>query len=238
VEVLGFIQVPSVGVKVVSSDGYFPEKPSPQSSSPRAQGDSLTKKDEKKLNIILKADTQGTLEAVLGSLPSGIKVISAWVGNINESDILLAKSSGAVIVGFNVKASSAGEKLAESEGVEIKTHTIIYELLEDLKEKASSFLKPLVSEEILGQAKIIAEFTVKNQRIAGCRVEEGEINKKESLHVKREGKIVGNCWIISMKTGREDVQQVKKGEEFGAVLSEAFDFKVGDVLISYRLLPL
>jgi len=231
VEILGFSKVPLVGSKIVR--GSLEEKlPSP--SKPKTfekEGE-----EEKKIKIILKADTKGTLEAILGSLPGEVKVIFSEVGNINESDVLLATSSEAQIVGFNVKTSGAVEKLAKSEGVEIKTSKIIYELLEDLEKKVLKLLEPTIDEEVLGQAKIIAEFIVKNQRIAGCKVEEGEIDKKLPLHLKREGKIIADCQIISLKIGKEDVDKVKKGEEFGVLLNFV-DFKVGDMLISYRKLP-
>jgi len=177
------------------------------------------------------------LEAILGSLSQEIKVVFSGVGNINESDVLLAKTSEAQIIGFNVKTSGTVEKLAETEGVEIKTYNIIYELLEDLEKKVLKLLEPTIDEEILGQAKIIAEFIVKNQRVAGCKVEEGEIERKSPLHLKREGKIIADCRAVSMKIGKEDVERVKKGEEFGVILSSPVDFKVGDMLISFRKLP-
>jgi len=232
VEVLGFSKVPLVGSKIIR--GPLEEK-LPSSSKPKTF--EKNKEEEKKIKIILKADTQGTLEAILGSLSQEIKVILSGVGNINESDVLLAKTSGAQIIGFNVKASGAVEKLAETEKVEIKTYNIIYELLEDLEARVLKLLEPTIDEEVLGQAKIIAEFIVKNQRVAGCKVEEGEIEKDFPLHLKREGKIIAECQIASMKIGKEDTKKVKKGEEFGVILNCPVDFKVGDVLISYRKLP-
>lgn len=232
VEVLGFSKVPSVGSKIIRGSL---EKKLPPSSKPKVF--EKEEEEEKKIKIILKADAQGTLEAVLGSLPQEVKAIFSGVGNINESDVLLAKTSGVEIIGFNIKASGAVEKLAETEGVEIKTYNIIYELLEDLEKKVLKLLEPTIDEEILGQAKIIAEFIVKNQRVAGCRVEEGEIERKSFLHLKREGKIIADCQIVSMKIGREDAGKVKKGEEFGVILSSPVDFKIGDMLISYRKLP-
>jgi len=234
VEILGFSKTPPVGAKVTfgsPSNQLVSSSPKPKIQIKEAA------EDEKRLKIILKTDVQGTLEAILGSLPEEVKVVFGEVGNINESDILLAKSSGAQVVGFNVKASGTVEKLAESEGVEIKTYQIIYELLEDLEKKVLKLLEPTIDEKILGQAKIIAEFIVKNQRVAGCKVEEGEIDKKLPLHLKREGKIIADCQIISLRVGKEDVDKVKKGEEFGVILNGPVDFKVGDMVISYYQLP-
>jgi len=234
VEVLGFTQVPPVGARVnlaVSKEelGTSVQKPKVRKEEPTAEG--------KRLRIILKTDVRGTLEAILGSLPQEVETIFSEVGNINESDVLLAKTTGARLFGFNVKAPGAVKKLAESEGVKIKIYKIIYEFLEELEEEMRKMLEPTVNEEILGRAKIIAEFIVRNQRVAGCNVEEGEISKQNPLHLKRGEKVLGDCQVISMKIGKEDVQRVKKGEEFGIVLSGPVDFKVGDMLISFKRLP-
>jgi len=232
VEILGFSRVPLVGSKIFhgSLEGKL-------SSFSKPKALEKEEEEEKKIKIILKTDTQGTLEAILGSLPQEVKVIFSGIGNVSESDVLLAKTSEAQIIGFNVKASGAVEKLAETEGIEIKTYNIIYELLEDLEKKVLKILEPTIDEEILGQAKIIAEFIVKNQRVAGCKVGEGEIERKFPLHLKREGEIIADCQIVSMKIGKEDTDRVKKGEEFGIILSCPVDFKIGDMLISYRKLP-
>ncbi|MGB9707009.1 MAG: translation initiation factor IF-2, partial [Microgenomates group bacterium] len=234
VEVLGFSEVPPVGAKVTLAVAkkqplvFIPKLKIKQKES--AEG-------EKKLKIILKADVRGTLEAILGSLPDEVEVIFSEVGNISESDVLLAKTTRTETLGFNVKVPGAVKKLAESEGVVIKTYKIIYELLEDLEKKVLKMLEPTIDEEILGEAEIVAEFMVRKQRVAGCRVKEGEISKQNLLHLKRGEKILGDCQIVSMKIGKEDVARVKKGEEFGVILSSPVDFQVGDMLISYRKLP-
>jgi len=234
VEILGFSKIPPVGAKIIfgSPKEEFPF------SSPGRKFSKEEENEEKKVKILLKADAQGTLEAVLASFPEEIKVIFSGVGNINESDILLAKASGAQIVGFNVGASGAVKKLAEIEEVRIKTYNIIYELLKDLEEMVLKILKStVVNEVILGRAKIIAEFIVNNQRIAGCKVEEGEIDRRRPLHLQRDGKIIGDCQIVSLRVGRTDAEKVKKGEEFGVILSN-IDFKIGDMLLSFSAAPL
>lgn len=234
-EVLGFTEVPPVGGRVKIAKGM---SISELTSLPKKlEIKELEEREEEKIKIILKADTQGTLEAILGSFPEEVKVIFSGIGNINESDIFLAKTTGAEIVGFNVKISSSVEKLAKSEGVKVSLHKIIYELLEEIERRALKILEPTLEEKILGVAKIIAEFIVKNQRVAGCRVEEGEIAKQFPLHLKRQEKILGDCQIISLRKGKEDVNKVKKGEEFGVILSGLVDFKVGDVLISFQKMP-
>jgi len=233
VEVLGFSGVPPVGAKVEIVIGGRQDFSSPK---PEIKPE-VSSKAEKQLKVILKADTQGTLEAISGSLAEEIRVIFGGVGNINESDVLLARTTNAELVGFNVKAPQAVKKLAESEGIKIKTYKVIYELLGDLEKRVLKILEPTIDEEILGLAEIVAEFVVKKQRVAGCRVKEGRISKQSPLHLRRGEKILGDCQIISMKTGKTDIDKAKKGEEFGAVFSTQIDFKIGDMLISFKKLP-
>jgi len=232
VEVLGFNQAPPVGAKVEIGSSSQPTS-LPQKMEVKKE----ISPPQKQLKIILKADTQGTLEAILGSLSDEVKVVFSGVGNINESDIFLAKTTGAEVIGFNLKIPGAVQKLGESEGVRLKTYKIIYELLEDIEKKVLKILEPTIDEEIFGQAEIVAEFMVKKQRVAGCRVKEGEISKQHPLHLKRGEKIIGDCQIISMKTGKQDIEKAIKGEEFGVILSGQVDFKVGDMLISFKKLP-
>jgi len=235
--VLGFKKVPPVGGRV--KKGAAAEKTSQQEAaviSPTSaeRAVSPTETEEPKLKIILKADASGTLEAILASLPENLEVIASQTGEVNESDVLLASTTGAEIIGFRVKVPKRIEKLAETEKVKIKTYPLIYELLEAVEETVLKLLEPTIDEEILGQAKIVAEFEIKKQRIAGCQVLEGKIEKKAPLHLKRGDKIIGHCRIESMKQGKEDINQAKKGEEFGVLLKPPVDFKIGDVLVSYR----
>lgn len=230
VEVLGFAKVPPVGARVTTeAKEALPVSKKKMEATPEVE--------EEKLKIILKADVVGTLEAILGSLSDEVEVIFSGVGNINESDVLLAETTKAEIIGFNVKAPTAVKKLAEGEKVKITTYKVIYELLEDIEKKVLKILEPTIDEEVLGQAEIVAEFMVKKRKVAGCRVKEGEISKQYPLHLKRGEKIIGDCQIVSMKTGKQDIEKAKKGEEFGAVLSGQVDFKIGDMLISYKKLP-
>ncbi|HUS60439.1 MAG TPA: translation initiation factor IF-2 [Nevskiaceae bacterium] len=233
VEVLGFDQVPPVGTKIVKSTV---EKSVPLLESKKEVSEIKKVVDkEKGLNIILKADVLGTLEAILSSLPEEVKIILSKVGEISESDILLASSTKAEIIGFNIKTPGCVKKLAETEKVEIKTYQVIYDLLDEIEKRILKKLEPTIDEEILGEAKIIAEFEIKGQRIAGCRVKKGQISKKDKVHLKRGKKILGDGWIKSLKIGKEVVEKVKVKDEFGVILSDNLvDFVVGDVLISYR----
>jgi translation initiation factor IF-2 len=233
VEIMGFKEVLPVGAKVEKS---MPEKQVSVSLDKKVSSDSLKTeldKDEQKLKVILKTDVGGTLEAIQEALPSEVQLILGQPGDISESDVLMAVSTGAEIIGFNVKISSSVKKLAETEGVKIKTYKIIYELLEEIEKRILKILEPTIDEKILGQAEIIAEFKIGSERIAGGKVTKGVISKQAKLHLQREGQILADTQIKSMRIGKQTVEKVSAGEEFGVILGSQIDFRVGDVLISY-----
>jgi translation initiation factor IF-2 len=234
VEVLGFKTVPVVGGKVeIAKDKTLNELP----TLPKENVTKVSLKESQdqtpKLVVILKADMEGTLEAIKNNLPEGCQIIKAEVGEVNDSDILMAATSSAEVIAFNIKIPHQIKKLAETEKVKISSYQVIYELLEDVERKVLKVREPTIDEEILGKAEIIAEFTTK-ERIAGCRVIEGEIKKSDKIHLLRNSQMVNEVRLKSMRRGKEDVQQVKKGEEFGVILTPNVDFNVGDVLVSYR----
>lgn len=229
VEVLGFDQVPPVGAKIVWVEKLSSEPPVSLSSRPEK-----ISAEEKKLKLILKADTLGSLEAVRGSLGDEVFLIHAGVGEVIVSDIFLAKTTGAEVAGFRVKASPTILKLAETERVVVKTYKIIYELLDYLEERVLKILEPTIDQEVLGKAKIIAEFTRVEDRIAGCQVLEGKIRKKDKIQLERNGQILGEAKIVSMKHEKERIQEAKRGTEFGAVFTPLLDFKIGDMVISLK----
>ena len=234
VEVLGFKTVPPVGGQVEMARGNLNEIPVPIKEGVT----SITKEEmiqdlNPKLAIVLKADMEGTLEAIKNNLPEGCQIIKAEVGEVNDSDILLADTSSAEVIAFNVKVSPQIKKLAETEKVKISSYQVIYELLEEVEKKVLKIMEPTIDEEILGRAEIIAEFVMK-EKIAGCRVIEGEIKKSDQIHLLRSSQIINEVRLKSMKQGKEDIQQVKKGGEFGVILTPNIDFKIGDVLVSYR----
>lgn len=251
VEVLGFRDLPQIGSKVITETTKkelpVPSKISVSASPDASQGEpSVIKKasetesettedtERKKLKIILKADVAGTLEAILASFPEDVEVIDSGVGDITESDVLLASTTKSLLLGFNVRALSQIKKLAQIERVKIKTYSVIYELLEDIEKQVLKILEPTIDEEALGQAEIVAEFEVRKRRVAGCRVKEGRIAKKDKLHLKRKEEIIGNCRIKSMKRGKENIETAQKDEEFGVILTPMLDFKLGDMIVSFR----
>lgn len=267
VEVLGFKEVPEVGSMVTLTppgpeviktqakkeqtggnrektnlEKQPEEQPEKQkegdSEIPEEKGPAADRRKPRKLDLILKADVTGTLEAVKLSLPADVKVILALVGDINEGDVLQADSMKAVILGFRVRVSGVVKKLAEIEGVEIQTFMTVYDLLEWVEEAVKKLNEPVVTEEILGKAEIIAEFEGDKQKIAGAVVREGRIAKKDRLKLLRSETVIGYARVRSLKTGKDDVNLVPKGSEFGVVLDPQLDFEVGDVLVSSRPLPL
>lgn len=227
VEVLGFKEVPPIGSKVLKAGAEV----GPKKAIAKRGVESKIATEKGQFKIILKSDVQGTLEAVIGSLPGEVQVIFQGVGDINESDVLLAATTRANIIGFNVRTPSAVAKLAETEKVRVRLYRVIYELLDDLKKWLE---EPKVIKEVLGEGEIIAEFEIKGKRIAGCRVKKGKISKSDKLHLKRGKEILGEIKIKSMKHRKEEITEAVVGEEFGAVFTPSLDFKIGDGIISYK----
>ncbi|MBI4100585.1 GTP-binding protein [Candidatus Microgenomates bacterium] len=219
VEILGLKQVPPVG-EVSDFEQAGASKPT---------GDEV----EKKIRIILKADVAGSLEAVFNSLPPGLEIINKGVGEISESDVLLAKTSRSIIIGFNLKLSANILKLAEVEGVKIKTFRLIYELLDELNKLITGAVK-IISEEIMGKAKIIAQFPFEQETVAGCRVVEGRLARGDSVKILRLEEEIGRSKIRSLKHLKEEITKAEIGKECGVLLTSPLDFQTGDVLISYK----
>jgi len=219
VEILGLSQVPEVGTEISTQ---VVDSASPVAVRTLAAGG--------KLNFILRADVAGSLEAIVASLDteSGIGIIEAQTGDITEGDILLARTSQAQVLGFNVKASSSALKLAEVEKVTVKTFRIIYELLEYLHDR----LHPKVVETVVGKAEVLAQFKVDADRIAGCKCTEGLMSKSDKVRIMRGDVVVGETRIKSLHQGKSAIEKVKVGQEFGAIFSPYLDFKVGDNIIA------
>lgn len=231
VQILGFKNLPKVGEIITSIEkgvqhDFLIEKPQ---NIP-----AVLEENEDKLNIILKADTLGSLEAIRGNLTDEINIIHAETGNITESDILLASTTGSIILGFNSKATGSIKKLAEIEGVMIKSYTIIYELLEYLEKRVLSILEPTIDEDVLGEAQILKIFDFGDIFIAGSQVNSGKISVGDTIHLKRNDKIIKDSRVKSLKTGKEDVNVVKSGNECGILLSPQLDIKKKDIIISYN----
>lgn len=219
VEILGLTTVPPVG-SIIFSTAQSASVPSSQVSPSAIRPDGL--------NVILKADVAGSLEAIIAGLDPAVNLISSGTGEISEGDVLQARSSGAKIIAFNTKISPSVAKLAEIEKVVLITSDIIYDLFDQL----DKLLHPVSTEQILGQGQIVAEFKINSDRVAGCKCTEGQISKAIPLRLMRSDSVIGTTKIKSLKTGKTEVSSVKNGVEFGAVFSPYLDFKVGDLIIS------
>jgi translation initiation factor IF-2 len=196
--------------------------------------------DAKEMAMVLKADVAGSLEAVKGQLDKlgneevKLKIIHSGVGGITESDALLASTAKGVIVGFNVRPDLGAARVAKEKGVEIKTYTIIYELMDDLKKALTGLLTPEVIEKAMGRAEVRNTFTVpKMGMIAGSFVTEGKIARNYSLRLVRDGKIIFEGKVGSLKRFKDDVKEVTSGFECGIGIENFNDIKVGDVIESF-----
>jgi translation initiation factor IF-2 len=191
----------------------------------------------KELNIVLKADVAGSLEALedeIAKLPQEqvpVNVIHAQTGGINESDVMLASASDAVIIGFNVRPLAEARRAAEREGVSIRTYTVIYKVTEELRAAMEGLLEPEEVEEALGQAEVKQTFKASRVgTIAGCLVTDGKVTRTASVRLVRDGTIVWSGKVGSLRRFKDNVQEVEEGLECGIVLEGFADIKEGDVL--------
>jgi translation initiation factor IF-2 len=189
------------------------------------------------LNIVLKADVSGSLEALedeIAKLPQEqvpVNVIHAQTGGINESDVMLAAASDAVIIGFNVRPLAEARRAADSEGVDVRTYTVIYKVTEDLRAAMEGLLEPEEVEETLGQAEIKQTFKASRVgTIAGCLVTDGKVTRSAGVRLIRDGTIVWSGKVGSLRRFKDDVAEVDEGQECGVVLDGFADVKVDDVL--------
>ncbi len=191
--------------------------------------------EKKILPVLVKADVRGSLEAILASLAEigneevAVNVVSSGVGGLTESDINLASTSGAVVVGFNVRAEVSGRRLAEREGIEIRYYSVIYNLLDDIKDALSGMLDPEIREEIVGIAEVKEVFSSpKFGQIAGSIVTEGTIYRNKPIRVLRESVVIYEGELESLRRFKDDVNEVRSGTECGIGVKDYTDVKPGD----------
>ena len=196
----------------------------------------------KELPVVIKADVQGSVEVLSEMLPKistdqvKLKVIQANVGAVTETDVLLASASNAIIVAFNVRPERKAMELAQREGVDIRLHTIIYELLDELKKAAAGLLAPVIKETHLGRAEVRDTFRVKGVgMIAGCSVQDGILKRDADVRVLRDNVVIYTGKISSLRRFKEDVNEVRAGFECGAGVSNFSDVKVGDILECFKM---
>lgn len=196
--------------------------------------------DVKELAVILKADVAGSLEALQGmfqklSTPEvKVKVIHNAIGGITESDVLLASTSQGLIIGFNVRPDSGAQAQAKRAGIEIRTYSIVYELIDDMKKAMTGMLTPDVVEKVMGRAEVRNTFSVaKIGMIAGCFVTDGKILRSNMARLIRDGKIVYEGKLGSLKRFKDDAKEVATGFECGIGIENFNDIKVGDVIEAF-----
>ncbi len=191
------------------------------------------------LRLIVKVDVQGSLEPVVSSLEDlstedlKINVLHASTGNISENDVMLATASNAIVIGFNVQADGPARKLAETEGVSIRTYDIIYHMLEDVEKALKGLLGPEYEEEVIGHAEVRAVFPVRGGEVAGCRVLDGVIRRNAKARLLRNGKPIYDGEIASLKHHQEDVREMRQGFECGINLKNVDKYKIGDIIECY-----
>jgi translation initiation factor IF-2 len=192
------------------------------------------------LNIVLKADVQGSLEPIQNSLSKlsteslKVRILHQGLGNISESDVSLAVASSAIVIGFNVETEPATRRMAAMEGVDVREYTVIYKLIEDVDKALKGLLEPTYKEVIGGRAQVRQVFKVNKRTVAGSYVTEGKATRTGQVRVMRAGKSVFDGRIASLKRFTEDVREVLTGFECGVMLDGFEDIHVGDVLEFYH----
>jgi len=255
VEVLGFVDVPSAGdtfvvvgderkVKEIAAKRQEKKRREEQDAARRLTLDDVYRQIKegqmKELNLIVKADVQGSVEALekaLSGIQHGevkVKVIHGGVGAVSESDVMLASASGAIIIGFNVRPDPNARKVAEREKVDIRTYRIIYEAVDDIKAAIVGLLAPEYKEVVIGRAEVRQLFRVpKVGVVAGCFVSDGKITRTAGIRLIREGRVTWEGKIDSLKRFKDDVREVAEGYECGIGLENFNDIKEGDILEAF-----
>ena len=254
-EILGFGSLPEAGdlFSVVPNErtarAMATDKENP-SSSQQAQARALTLDEVvnrtpagelKELNLVLKADVQGSVEAVNHSLENlaayniKVRILHASSGGVTETDVLLASASEAIIIAFNVGTEPGAERLTRRMGVEIRNYGIIYQLIDDVELALQGLLEPAIVDVVLGRAEIREVFPTRGGvKIAGCRIVEGRMTKGVTVRITRDGKILEESTVTSLRHFRDEINEAALGTECGVVLQGFNDFEEGDVLEAHR----
>ena len=194
----------------------------------------------KQLNLLIRADVDGSVEALSDSLQKlsteeiAVSVVHQGVGQITETDVMLATASDAVIIGFNVRPSLQASKIAEHEGVEIKTYSIIYDAIDEVKSAMEGMLEPKIQEKVLGIAEIKESYKFDKATVAGCMVVEGKIARNNRIRLVRDGIIIHTGELGSLKRFKDDVKEVTNNMECGMIIKNYNDLKIGDMIEAFE----
>jgi translation initiation factor IF-2 len=204
--------------------------------------DKIKSGEVKEVKVILKADVQGSVEAVANALSKlstdavGVNVISTGVGGITESDVSLAKASSAVVIGFNVRPAGKAQQLAEQEGVDIKLYQVIYDAIDDVKKAMVGMLEPITREKLLGKAEVRQTFTIpKAGTIAGCFITDGKVTRRSQLRLIRDSVVIYTGKVGSLRRFKDDASEVAQGYECGLSIEGYADVRVGDVIEAFEV---
>jgi translation initiation factor IF-2 len=196
----------------------------------------------KELPVVVKSDVQGSLEAIVGSLEKistsevSMRVLHSAVGGINESDVILAKASNAVIIGFNVRANPQARELARRDGVEIRYYSIIYDLIDDMRKALSGLLAPTLRERLLGNASIREVFNITRVgKVAGCMVTEGTVRRGAKVRLLRDNVVIHEGSLKTLKRFKDEVREVNQGYECGMAFENYHDIQAGDVIECFEI---
>ncbi|OGK62141.1 translation initiation factor IF-2 [Candidatus Roizmanbacteria bacterium RIFOXYB2_FULL_38_10] len=237
-ELLGFEKTPEVGSTISTTpEQKEAETTTPISSNVDAKFDlaqiMATPKEEKKLSLVIKSDSQGSLEAINAALSKNehVDILLSAVGDIHKSDVFLAKTTRAIVIGFNVKPDPETKDLSKQEKVIIKTYSVIYELLDELNEVADLLQEKEEQEKSLkGEAKVLALFTIEGEKVFGVKMVKGKITAGDELQLHRNDNLIGKTRLVSLQVRAKKVQEVKKDQESGMVFSPPLDIRVGDMV--------
>jgi translation initiation factor IF-2 len=228
-KILGFSKPPMVGEIIVSEEIQkdIEKDRAMKTSDQNEQGENIFK-------IILKADSQNSLEAITYSLPQdGLRIISSGLGEISEADVFLAKTTKAFIIGFGVQPSFGAAQIAQSERVRIKIYKIIYELLEEIQDVVRGIAEKDF-QQVLGKATIVNEFPFDKKRIAGIKVIEGRIARGDVVLIKRKEEDIGRGIVKTMRRFKEEINKTEVGNDCGILIDPSIDFKVDDMIVSVQ----
>ena len=254
VKVLGFTGLPNAGdeflvmesersAKTLSEERLQTKRADKLTVPQRATLESLLEAAEGKkiLRIVLKCDAQGSVEALVGALKQieskkvDLEIIHSAVGPISESDILLASASNAVVIGFNIKVESMAVSAARREGVQVKLYSIIYELIDQIKEAMAGLLEPEHRETVIGHAEVKQVFQLSRGIVAGCLVTDGRVARVARARVLRKRQPVYDGGISTLRRFQDDVKEVRSGLECGIKLGDFSEYQVGDIIECYQL---
>jgi translation initiation factor IF-2 len=257
IEVLGLSAPPDAGdeMVVVDSEARAREvveyrarkrREARQASNSRQTLDQLLKTREvgerKLLPVVLKADVQGSAEAIQGALAKletdevGVQILQAGVGGITESDVILAQASGAAVIGFNVRANATARERAKRDGVELRYYAIIYNVVDDIKAVLSGMLTPETREKFLGNAEILEVFNItKVGKVAGCKVTEGVVRRGAKVRLIRDNVVIHEGELSTLKRFKDEVKEVQSGQECGMAFTNYQDMQKGDVIECFEI---